>query len=174
MCMPAAERSKRPPLVRAALAIALATALAGHAAAALYKWTDANGRVVYSDQPPPAGSNATAEVLRGPPPAANPQAVKEMAAKEVEFRKRQSDKAEDAKKADKARAEADKKNDYCAQLRYNARLLASDENVFRLDDKGERVFYEPEARQKELQRVESTLREANCPPAPPPAKAEGS
>ena len=37
----------------AALALAIARGLAAPASAALYKWTDANGRVVYSDQPPP-------------------------------------------------------------------------------------------------------------------------
>ena len=31
----------------------LAAACAGAASAALYKWTDAQGRIVYSDQPPP-------------------------------------------------------------------------------------------------------------------------
>ena len=44
----------------AAYAIA-ATALllaAVPAAAALYKWIDANGRVIYSDQPPPANVKA--------------------------------------------------------------------------------------------------------------------
>ncbi len=40
----------------AALAFAMlgSLALPGVASATLYKWVDANGRVVYSDQPPPA------------------------------------------------------------------------------------------------------------------------
>ena len=44
-----------PPAFRLITAAALALCLAASpivASAALYKWTDANGRVVYSDQPP--------------------------------------------------------------------------------------------------------------------------
>ena len=51
-----------------ARASALALALLGGLAlparvAALYKWIDANGRVVYSDQPPPG--NVKAEIVAG-------------------------------------------------------------------------------------------------------------
>ena len=38
--------------------------------AALYKWTDANGRVVYSDQPP--AGDVKVDTVAGPPPPANP------------------------------------------------------------------------------------------------------
>ena len=41
--------SRTPLLLAACL---LAVTLASSAAAALYKWTDAQGRTVYSDQPP--------------------------------------------------------------------------------------------------------------------------
>ncbi|MCC6869698.1 MAG: DUF4124 domain-containing protein, partial [Burkholderiales bacterium] len=41
-----------PRITVSALLAAGALALAGTSAAALYKWTDASGRVVYSDQPP--------------------------------------------------------------------------------------------------------------------------
>ena len=68
---------------------ALAAALSLPAMAALYKWTDANGRVVYSDQPPPGGVKS--EVVGPAPPPANPNAVKEMASQDQEMRKRQLD-----------------------------------------------------------------------------------
>ena len=51
----------RAVLARAAVR-SLARARARRPCAALYKWTDANGRVVYSDQPPPA---VKAESQRG-------------------------------------------------------------------------------------------------------------
>jgi hypothetical protein len=63
-----------PRAPRFALAAALlAAAYAAGAGAALYKWTDAQGRIVYSDQPPAA--NVKTEQLRPPPPAANPNAA---------------------------------------------------------------------------------------------------
>jgi hypothetical protein len=61
--------------------------IAGPATAAVYKWTDANGRVIYSDQPPPA--NVKVETLNAPPPPANPNAMKELAQKDAELRQRQ-------------------------------------------------------------------------------------
>ncbi len=64
------------------LAAALAI-VALPAAAALYKWTDANGRVIYSDQPPPG--NVKVESINAPPPPANPNAAKELAAKEADL-----------------------------------------------------------------------------------------
>src|SRR5512132_1850846 len=101
----------------------LLLAAAGAASAALYKWTDANGRVVYSDQPPPVSANVKAELLSAPPPSANPHAVKEMANKDAELKKRQLDRAEEAKKADKSRADADRKAESCTRLRGQIRLL---------------------------------------------------
>ena len=62
-----------PAVLLAALIVALVVA---PAFGALYKWTDASGVVVYSDQPPPG--NSKFETIAGPPPPANPTAVKEM------------------------------------------------------------------------------------------------
>jgi Skp family chaperone for outer membrane proteins len=141
--------------VRFAVAVALA-AIAATAPAALYKWTDANGRVVYSDQPPPASANTTAEVLRSPLPPANPNAVKEMAAKEMELKKRMTDRIEEPKKT---KAEAD----WCAQVRGQVRLLSSDDAVYRANEKGERVYLDADAKRKEIERLETLARERNCP-----------
>jgi len=83
----------QPRTITQAAICALALALcAAPATAALYKWTDASGRVVYSDQPPPG--NVKVETLQGPPPVANPNAVKDLANKEMEFKQRQLEKIE--------------------------------------------------------------------------------
>src|SRR5512146_2750516 len=93
-----------------ALAVALAAGIYGAAAsAALYKWTDANGRVVYSDQPPM--NAAKAEQLRGAPPPANPNAAKELAQREADFKKRQADAAKAEEKAGKDRDTAETRDD---------------------------------------------------------------
>ena len=67
---------------------------------ALYKWTDASGRVIYSDQPPPG--NVKVETINAPPPPANPNAVKDLANKEVELQKKKMVRTEDDAKANKA------------------------------------------------------------------------
>jgi len=70
--------------VRAALA-AVALALALPALATTYKWVDAGGRVVYSDQPPTGGQKF--EVVGNAAPPDNPNATREMANKDAELRK---------------------------------------------------------------------------------------
>ncbi len=140
-------------------------AIAGAAPAALYKWTDANGRVVYSDQPPPAGTNAKAEMLNAPPPPSNANAVKEMATKDAELRKRQLDRAEEAKKAEKAKAEAARRTESCTQLRSQIRMFNGNDAIYRANEKGEPVYMDDAAKRKERERLETLSREQNCPPA---------
>jgi Domain of unknown function (DUF4124) len=146
----------------AALALAIAVASPG-ASAALYKWVDANGRTVYSDQPP---MNVKAEVVGAAAPSANPDAVKEMAQKEAELKKRQSDRVDDAKKSDKARAEAQKLASLCTQARAQAAgLRRADVAMYRLNDKGERVFMEESLRKAEADRLDQLVKDQKCPPA---------
>jgi hypothetical protein len=129
-------------------------------AAALYKWTDANGRIVYSDQPPP--SNVKSEILKGPPPPANPNAVKDMATKELEYRQRQLDKAEAGAKADKDRTLAKERTDNCNQVKGQMQQLAEQNVVlYRMNEKGERVAMDDAARRAEREKLGKWMRE-NC------------
>jgi len=129
---------------------ALAAALSLPAMAALYKWTDANGRVVYSDQPPPGGVKS--EVVGPAPPPANPNAVKEMASQDQEMRKRQLDRAEAEKKAEKDRSLATRRQDLCLIVRGKIKDLgASQVAVYKYNDKGERVYMDDAERRKEIE-----------------------
>ena len=133
---------------------------AGAGSATLYKWTDASGRVVYSDQPPPG--NVKSEVLKGPPPPANPSAVKDLATKELEYRQRQLDKAEATAKAEKDSAAAKARMDNCTQVKGEMQQLAQgDLTVYRVNEKGERVVMDEAARRTERERLGKWLRE-NC------------
>lgn len=145
--------------------VALASlATAPVAYAALYKWIDANGRVVYSDQPPIG--NVRTEIIGAAAPSTNPDAVKEMANKDAEFKKRQMDRAEDGKKGEKARVDAQKAAALCAQARAQvAGLRRADVAMYRLNEKGERVLLDEPARKVEADRLDQLVRERNCPPA---------
>src|ERR1700693_4992430 len=83
-------------------------------AAALYKWNAENGRVVYGDTPPPG---VKAERVNPSVAPADPNAVRDMAAKDAQMNKRQQDRAEDETKTEKAEADARAKLDRCAQIR---------------------------------------------------------
>lgn len=151
---------------RRALPALLALALALPAQATLYKWVDANGRTVYSDQPPPG--NVKSEVMGAAPPPANPDAAKELANREAEFRKRQQDRGDEAKKAEKSRGEAQKLAGFCTQARAQvAGLRKTDVTMYRLNEKGERVVMDEAGRRAEADKLEALIRERNCPPAAP-------
>jgi hypothetical protein len=146
----------------ATLAVSLLAALHATAGiAALYKWTDAQGRIVYSDQPPQG--NVKAEQIRGAPPPANPNAAKELAQREAEFRKRQSDTADAATKAGKERASTAQTAEACAQARGQLKQLAESQlAVYRYNDKGEREVMDDDARGRERAKLNAWMRDNKC------------
>jgi hypothetical protein len=146
-----------------ALALAFAAcAFALPAGAALYKWTDSKGVVHYSDQPP-IGDYKTEMVGKAPPPS-NPNAVKEMVNKEAELKKRQLERVETANKNDKARADSAKLKEFCSQAAGQMMALQqTNVAIYRVNEKGERVFLEEADRRSEMARLEKSMREQNCP-----------
>jgi len=148
----------RLPALTAVVAAALAFALP--ALATTYKWVDAGGRVVYSDQPPVAGQKY--EVVGGAPPPDNPNAAREMANKDIELRKVQKERVEEAKKADKTRADAQKRADVCTQARAAVRTYESDQPLVTTTAKGERAYLEAPERARRLDEQKRLVREY-CP-----------
>src|SRR5438045_9512935 len=74
-------------------------ALAGSVSmAAMYKWVDENGRVAYGDTPP---AGVKAERLSSGPASADPAAVRDMATKDAEVRKRMQQRTDDEARVDK-------------------------------------------------------------------------
>jgi len=153
----------RRPVRRLPAAFALAALCAAIAAspalAALYKWTDANGRVVYSDQPPTGGVKY--ESVGGASPPVNPNAARDLAQQDADLKKRQADKAEESAKAQKARADASKRMDICTQARGRVRQLAYSDQVvlMRFNEKGEQVAMTAEERRRELEEQQKLERE---------------
>jgi len=153
---PAARRVAALLVAAAALAL-----VALPAAAALYKWTDANGRVIYSDQPP--NGNFKVEAINAPPPPANPNAVKELASKEADLQQKRLLRADEEAKAAKTKAETDKKREQCSKVRGQIVMTQNDQNVllFRSNEKGEPVYMDDTARRRERDQLEGWMRE-NC------------
>lgn len=161
-----------PSPFRPKLAVSRATALpallaaclllaAGTAAATTYKWTDANGRVVYSDQPPPT-SIKSETVLAPPPPPSNPAAVKDLTKQEGEFKKRQMEAVDNAKKAETLRADNVKRNEMCTRAQAQIRTLSAEQvQLVRQNAKGEDVYVDNTTRRKERSELEVWIK-ANC------------
>lgn len=171
----------------AGLALALAACLAGGAAqaAGMWKWRDANGRVVVSDQPPPreipdrdilerpAGRAPGTEAATGParPPAATrPSGAGPAAAAasapasridpELETRRRAE--AAKAREAAKAAPQEDpqalaRKRENCERARAMLTSLDSGQRMARLNDKGERVILDDAARAQEARRAREVI-----------------
>jgi len=155
---PARGRLARRAATLAAVAAGLLFATAP-AVATMYKWVDQNGRVVYSDQPPPA--DVKSEIVKPPPPPVNPNAARELADKESEIKLRDKKRAEEAQAADKLRADAQRRRELCQQARGQLLALQQDNQVYyRFNDKGERVALDNAARLAALEQQQRTVQEA--------------
>ena len=145
----------------AGIVVAALLLFAGPAAATTYKWTDANGRVIYSDQAPIG--NFKVEALDAPPPPANPNAAKELANKEAELRKRRQLRTEEDGKAAKARVDANVKREQCERVRGQMVTLTQSDQIviYTTNAQGQRVTMDNAARARERQQLELWARE-NC------------
>jgi hypothetical protein len=139
---------------RLSVALGLALCLALPASAQMYKWVDSDGRVQYSDKPPP--SNIKTEKLRAPAPAASAPAASEgkgaaqkgaakagpktAAEQEQAFRKRQLDEAKAQEDEGKKQAQARDKAENCKRAKAALTNLEIGGRQMRIDEKGERVF----------------------------------
>ncbi len=144
--------------VPVALAIALgALCVASPAWGALYKWTDENGHVVYSDQPPPG--NIKVDTIAGPLPPSNPNAAKELAGREAESRKQQVDAAESAKKLGQQRADAEKRAGVCKDARAELTRLSADQIIlYKVNEKGETVYLDDSERRRRRETLETYIK----------------
>ena len=140
--------------------VALATT-ASHAI--LYKWTDENGRVAYGDQPPPGAKPEKLNASMGP---ADPNAVRDMATKDAEIKKRQQQRADEAAKTAKDDLDGKKKLDQCVQARGRIKTLRNDAAVYKYNEKGEKVFYEAADRERAVADNQKLMRDLNCPVLP--------
>jgi hypothetical protein len=135
----------------ALLFLALSAATAAHGQ--MTRWVDAEGRIHYSDQPPPpdARSSQTLHIKPGPASPAKPVPEgKSYAEKELEFRKRRVEAEEAAAKQAQEQQAAREKERNCAQARGNLRTLQEGGRISTYNEKGERVFLDDAAREKAI------------------------
>jgi len=139
-----------------------------NAFAVLSKWVDADGKVHYSDQPPPA--NVKAKTLRvtsdvaasvsasGVAAASAPAAPKTIAEREAELKKAQQAKKEAAAKAAKeqARIEAEKTN--CDAAQQSLRALQEGMRLVEIDAKGERSYMNDEQRRQRIEKAQQDIK----------------
>lgn len=150
-----------------ALTTLLAAAFAAPACAQ-WAWRDENGRTVYSDRPPPANVRSE-QILRQPgaqsfgAPAAEPKAEgkaaapKTLAERELEFRKRQQERAESEKKQAEEQARQEMRARECERMRGYLRALEEGHRIARTDAQGNRELLDDDQRAAETARVRESL-----------------
>ena len=167
----AKDRSRflRPAALRTLLAAA-GIAIAAPAAAQ-WAWKDDTGRMVYSDRPPPAAVKP-AQIVRQPSgnalampdtpdagsrPAAPAKAPPTLAEREMEFRKRQTERAEAEKKSADEAAAASRKTQDCERARGYLKALEDGLRITRTNAQGEREFLDDAQREEEKKRARETI-----------------
>jgi hypothetical protein len=169
------------------ITISIAIVLAGFASTpseAQWAWKDGNGRLVYSDRPPPSDikpanvvRQPNTQVLANPAPssgplddsgkpldAKNPDAKnptpggpKTVAEREMEFRKRQQERADSEKKAADEQTKNAVKTAECDRARGYLKSLEDGVRITRTDASGNREFLDDAQRATEVDRTRKII-----------------
>jgi len=149
------------------LVLGLMLAFAAAASAQLYRWVDKDGKVRYSDTPPPGAKATTLRPPPGssaPPPAAGDAASKGArkgpmtpAEQEADFRKRQVDAQKAREKDDQAGRDGQAKQDNCARARETLSSLESGQRIARTNANGERYYVDDDQRAAETEKARQSV-----------------
>lgn len=168
----------------AALAIASVAAVYASGAAGQWAWKEDSGRIVYSDRPPPANVKST-QILRqpalaAPTPAPAPQAAapgaaatdgdrqatapaasapKSIAERDMEFRKRQQERADSERKAQDEQQKSAAKAAECERARGYLRSLDDGVRISRTDASGNREYLDDAQRAAESERTRKAIQQ---------------
>ena len=138
-------------VIRRILAALLVLAC-GSAAAALYKWVDEKGVTHYTEEPPP-DRKATKIEIRSDGPPAKAEKGESWKDKEIDFRRRRLEKERsDAASEAQAKKAAAVRHQNCLRARDALDTLAHGHPVYRVNEKGERVYMEEAERDAETKR----------------------
>jgi Domain of unknown function (DUF4124) len=127
--------------------------------AQVYKWIDKDGKVQYSDKPPPEGAGTSAaKKLDTPTPSSSAATASSWQDQELEYKKRRIESAEKKAKEE----ERERKNQQrCNDARNYLRKLQEVSQVYTRDEKGERQFMSDAEHQAEIVRMQGEISE-NC------------
>lgn len=124
----------------------------------IYTWRDKAGQVHYADTPP-AGVPDVRKIRRSGSPAEAAAARKDLANKELEIRKQQTEAGETQKKAGEQAKEAEIRRQNCEQARAQIAAIESGQRLVRYTASGEPEFLDDAQRAAELSRAKQA--EAN-------------
>ncbi|MCH7345776.1 DUF4124 domain-containing protein [Pelomonas sp. CA6] len=168
------QRTHRPSLrvlTPALLLVAMALAAGSAHAQAQWKWRDAQGRVQYSDRPPPPEVqdkdilvrpvSQPARVVVSPVGAATPKPASAPASsarpgEDLSSRDRVAQQ-EAAKQREEERKAAELRAENCRRAQAQLRMLEEGVRLARTNDKGEREILDDQQRVDETRRVKAVI-----------------
>lgn len=142
------------------LALACALAVSTGALAQLYKWVDKDGRVTYSDQPPPAQQSKQLNISTGQT-TAPPRSATE---RDKELEKGRQDAREKSKVAEDVAKKAQVDQENCNRARAHLKMLTDGGRIATYDAKGERVLLDDDQIEAERAKAQKAADEA-CKPS---------
>lgn len=149
-----------------AILLSFAAAAAVAADGTIYKWTDPEGNVHFTDCPPPPGCKAEAVTVQ---PAPTPQQVRQaqerldklLAEQQESAAAREQERLERERQQVAALQVAVARKRACVMAQQNLHNLLMNRPVYYIDDQGERVFLDDAAHKAEIERQRQLIRD-NC------------
>ena len=136
--------------------------------AAIYKWVDDKGVTHYSEQPPPGQKKPPQVPIRSQPAPAASEGSQGSAGRktwqqqEAEFQQRRVEQEMQRKKSEtEGKYSAAVRKEKCVLARQNLQALKEKRPVYRINEKGEREFFDDKAREQGLERMRVSIEE-NC------------
>lgn len=141
--------------------VLFAAAIPAVTEAQILKCVGAGGRVEFAASCPP-GTKAENTGIRNAPGANKSAPPKSLAEREADFRKRQSEQQESAKKAAAKELDSADRSKNCENAQAYLKSLQTGGRIARTDPKtGERVFMEDNERSSEIERAQRAV-DASC------------
>jgi uncharacterized membrane protein YqiK len=113
--------------------------------AELYKWTDSQGKVHYTDQPPTVNAQTVKRPQSGQTETTT-QATKSLSDKDQAYQKRREEAEQARIKAEKEADEARVRSENCAKARNNLNTLQNRSRVYTTNAAGQRTYMDDAAR----------------------------
>lgn len=140
------------------LALLLAGLVFSVSAEQINKWVDAEGKVHYSNQPPPAQVKSKVLDIKNQPLSGEEKSTTPSTAdKEMESRKRKAAEAEAKAKQEKTAADARQKEQNCNNARNNLRSLQEGGRMVQYNAAGEREIMDDSARQQAITEAQNSV-----------------
>jgi hypothetical protein len=158
--------ARRITAALAAIMLGLASAAAVGAGGTIYKWTDKEGNVHFTDCPPPPGCEAETVLVKPEPSEQQIRQAQEKLQKLLEQQlenaaAREQQRLELERQQIAALQVAVARRRACVMAQQNLHNLLMNRPVYYIDEKGERVYLDDAAHKAEIERQQQLIRE-NC------------